>query len=178
MQKKILFDEQGVLPGTSYTKGQWKEIATHNENVVRGFFGEYRFLSNFWPAKIFLDDEEYSCVENAYQAAKYSKEKREYLKTCEPKEAILYAEAHPIIDTESWNAKKLDVMRGLIKQKFERITNPDLYQKLLSTGDRYLEETNYWEDTFWGVSVKNCNEVGKGENNLGKLLMEIRQSLM
>ena len=43
--------------------------------------------------------------------------------------------------------------------------------KLLGTGDTYLEEGNTWNDTFWGV----CN--GVGENNLGRILMEVREEL-
>lgn len=39
------------------------------------------------------------------------------------------------------------------------------------TGDAELIEGNNWGDTFWGV----CN--GRGENMLGKLLMEIRDYL-
>jgi len=46
-----------------------------------------------------------------------------------------------------------------------------LSELLLSTGDKYLEETNNWGDEFWGV----CNEVG--ENNLGKILIRVRKKL-
>jgi len=48
---------------------------------------------------------------------------------------------------------------------------PLLTRALIATGDTELIEGNDWEDTFWGV----CN--GMGENNLGKLLMKVRQSL-
>jgi hypothetical protein len=56
-------------------------------------------------------------------------------------------------------------MRELITLKF---ADKELRKKLLATGESYLEETNTWRDTFWGV----CN--GVGENWLGKLLMEER----
>jgi len=39
---------------------------------------------------------------------------------------------------------------------------------LLQTGDEELIEGNKWGDRFWGV----CK--GKGKNNLGKILMKIR----
>ena len=42
---------------------------------------------------------------------------------------------------------------------------------LMETDDHELIEGNWWNDTFWGVYK------GKGENNLGKLLMEIRQRI-
>lgn len=178
MSEKILFDEQGLTPGTQYVKGQWEKIATHNENEIKGFFGPYRFLSNFGKATVFLDGEEYATVENAYQAAKYKKESREHLRTCDPKQAIVFTRAHPMdaYSQVEWDGIKLDVMRRLLEQKFDQTLNPENHRKLLETGDRYLEETNYWGDVYWGVNVSDATSVGVGENNLGKLLMEIRDA--
>lgn len=179
MTKKILFDEQGLKPGTPFENGQWKEIATHDEHAIKGFFGDYRFLSNFWPAKVFLDGEEYSCTENAYQAAKNPEDKRDYFKICTPKEAIVFVRENPMDESflDTWEGKKLEIMRDLLIQKFDKNLNPELYQKLKETGDRYLEETNYWGDVYWGVNTNSKEEKGIGENNLGKLLMEIRSAL-
>lgn len=49
-----------------------------------------------------------------------------------------------------------------------KFSNPYLRNLLLQTGDKYLEETNWWKDDYWGV----CN--GKGLNKLGRILMKIR----
>ena len=68
-----------------------------------------------------------------------------------------------------WNEVKLSVMLEVLRHKFNQ--NPDLADKLLATGDTLLQEGNTWHDYYWGV----CN--GKGENNLGKLLMLVRQEL-
>jgi hypothetical protein len=51
----------------------------------------------------------------------------------------------------------------------KRFQNAALNTLLQETQNKYLEETNHWNDTFWGV----CN--GIGENRLGKILMEIRK---
>lgn len=62
-------------------------------------------------------------------------------------------------------------MRDLLRIKF----NDDHFgyrQKLIDTGDAYIEEDNKHHDTFWGV----CD--GEGENQLGKLIMEIRKELV
>ena len=67
------------------------------------------------------------------------------------------------------NSIKYDVMKKLGRMKFEQ--HSDLAFLLKDTGSYYLEETNDWGDTYWGV----CN--GVGENNLGKILMEIRREL-
>ena len=61
-------------------------------------------------------------------------------------------------------------MKTILKLKF--IQNPDLGTKLKDTYPLYLEETNNWRDEFWGV----CN--GRGQNMLGKLLMEVREELL
>lgn len=179
MKEKIIFDEQGLKPGTPYEKGQWEKIAIYNDKEIKGFFGEYRFLSNFWPANVSLDGEEYKFTENAYQAAKYKKELRNKLKECSPKEAIIFVRENPIgqYTLEEWNKIKLETMRKLLIQKFDKELNPENYKKLKETDNKYLEETNYWEDTYWGVSKSDDKEEGVGENNLGKLLMEIRSRL-
>lgn len=176
MIKKVLFDEQGLQPGTPYEKGQWKHIASHNDSEIKGFFGDYRFLSNFWPAKVFLDEIEYSCVENAYQAAKYPHENRGYFVTCTSKNAIKFVIENPIKESfvKEWDMVKVGVMKKLLLQKFNKSQNPELYQKLQETNTKYLEETNYWGDIFWGVHKSNVEEEGVGQNNLGKLLMDIR----
>lgn len=57
----------------------------------------------------------------------------------------------------------------VVKSKFEQ--NSDLKDKLIATGDEYLEEGNTWNDTYWGV----CR--GKGKNILGKILMRVREEL-
>ena len=75
----------------------------------------------------------------------------------------------------NWEYRKLIVMKNLVYLKFAE--NEDLKQKLLSTGNEYIEEGNWWGDTYWGVCTnKKYNHVG--ENQLGKILMEVRQMLI
>lgn len=173
MEKKNLFDEVGP-DGGKYKKGQWQEFAIQDEKEIRGFFGPYRFLSNFWPAKVYMDGVEYKSVELAYQAAKWKSEDRGYFQTCTEKESIKYnRENTPNGDKgDDWHDKKYYVMKTLLLQKFDPGLNPENAKMLLETGDRYLEEMNWWEDRYWGKD----NE-GNGDNNLGKLLMEIREEL-
>lgn len=164
---KILFDEVGLAPGTSFQKGQWRNIATHSDKAICGFFGDYRFLSNFWPAKVFLDGVEYSCSENAYQASKFDANARTFFQTCTPYEAIKYVKEH--FETSNiWEVRKLRRMKILLNQKFDPDINPLLFQMLQSTENKYLEESNYWEDKFWGVHKTSQEDPGVGENNLGK----------
>jgi predicted NAD-dependent protein-ADP-ribosyltransferase YbiA (DUF1768 family) len=39
-------------------------------NTIKGFQGEFRFLSNFYPCKVIFDRQEYLSSEAAYQAQK------------------------------------------------------------------------------------------------------------
>ena len=121
-----------------------------------------------------LDGIIYPSVERAYQAAKWEPNNREFFMNCTNTQAIFYnrkkqPNGYP---TEVWDEFKIDIMRYLLYQKFDPELNPENYQKLLETGDKYLEETNWWGDKFWGKTLK-----GEGKNYLGLLLMEIRNKL-
>ena len=135
---------------------------------IRGFRGRFRWLSNFWTSEVTLDGMNFSSVEHAYQAAKTldHDHRRTIAGLAKPGQAKRFARKLRLRD--DWNAVKLAVMENLLRQKF---VHAHLRQKLLDTGDAYLEEKNSWHDHFWGV----CN--GVGENHLGKLLMKIRGEL-
>jgi len=168
--------EVPALEDKSYEQGEWRRLPqiVHDQENIKGFFGEYRWLSNFGKATVMLDGVQYESVECAYQAAKWPTEKRDFFSHCTNRESIAFNRAnqpdgYPI---EEWDAIKADVMAGLLVQKFDPELNPQNYEKLLATGDKYIEETNWWNDTFWGKNLQ-----GEGKNTLGRLLMEIRSRL-
>lgn len=138
--------------------------------AITRFQGEYRWLSNFWPAGILYDGFFYMSTESAYQAAKARtiEERAEFI-PLSAKEAKRKGKHLDIRD--DWNQVKLKVMEDLLRLKFNPVIHPDLYTKLIETGNAELIEGNTWGDTFWGV----CK--GKGENHLGRLIMKIREEL-
>jgi ribA/ribD-fused uncharacterized protein len=137
--------------------------------MIDKFDDEFRFLSNFWPCFVELDGMWFPSVEHAYQAAKtLDKEKRRSFTDTSVSPGLAKKWGSTLSLRNDWEAIKVDVMRRLLEQKFNR---PDLREKLLATGPQELVEGNYWGDTFWGV----CR--GVGQNNLGKLLMAIRMNL-
>ena len=69
-----------------------------------------------------------------------------------------------------WDDVKYDIMASFVAYKF--LPDDDLKAQLVATGDAELIEGNYWGDTYWGV----CR--GKGENNLGKILMNLRAEIV
>lgn len=163
-----MFNETPVT-GSHYKFGDWKLYAIHDEQNVKGFFGDYRWMSNFWDAKAYYMGILYPTSENAYQAAKVKPCHREYFVTCTAQESKKNWKKFEAMDLspESWNARRHDVMSQILFSKF--LLNENLREKLVETGDKYLEETNHWKDNYWGVDIK----IG-GENQLGKLLMRLR----
>lgn len=133
------------------------------------FSGEYRFLSNFWLCPVPMEGEWYASVEHAYQAAKtLDPEARVRIKNAfGPKDAKKMGNG--IVLRGDWDLVRIQYMRHLVWQKFS--LHQHLRIKLLATENAELIEGNTWHDTFWGV----CR--GIGENNLGKILMQVREDL-
>lgn len=148
--------------------------ALHKDGLISGFFGPFRFLSNFYMIEdggVSLDDVYYPSVEHAYQAAKWPRNMRDqFLSGIGPGKAKKLGKEAPKFNQKKWDKGKLSVMAGLCRQKFQN--NVKLKAMLLMTEDAHLEERNSWKDTFWGTDID-----GNGENHLGKILMEIRHDL-
>ena len=67
-----------------------------------------------------------------------------------------------------WNEQQLDIMQSIILAKF--VQNQSLMIRLIDTGNRVIINGNNKHETYWGVDLYSW----KGENNLGKILMKIR----
>jgi len=140
----------------------------HNAKKIGGFVGEYRWLSNFFPCRVEWDGLVYRSAEAAFHAAKYPAAEREVFTKLSADEAKKLSHTKPY-DRVAWEARKLRVMHEIVWAKYSQ--NPELGKKLLATGDRDLEETNWWGDRVWGVYQ------GEGENLTGKTIMDIRARL-
>ena len=157
------------VKGDKYQFGDWKIYAAHNKKEIKGFFGEYRWLSNFELCQCSMQGFSFPSVENAYQAAKVKSEHWTSLQNCSPAESKkIWKTLAKVNETaKQWDARKYQIMAQLVFDKF--LNNIELRKKLLETGDRYLEEINHWNDQYWGVDWKKG-----GENNLGQILMQTR----
>jgi ribA/ribD-fused uncharacterized protein len=65
------------------------------------------------------------------------------------------------------------VMAEVLALKFAPGTT--LARRLRGTGTAELVEGNTWHDTHWGVCVC-ARHGGRGDNHLGRLLMELREA--
>jgi len=146
-----------------------KPAATQPAAKIDAFQGEYRFLSNFWPAEVVFEGITYPTVEHAYQSAKTLdlNERRRIAALATPAEAKRAGSALAL--RADWPQAKFVVMEDCVRFKFTH--HAELGRRLLETDDAYLEEGNTWNDRVWGVYQ------GQGENRLGKILMKVRDDL-
>lgn len=125
---------------------------------VPSFRNELAFLSNMYESNL----NGFKCAEAWYQAHKVAGTEAYTtflgLNGYEAKRLGKQVELR-----SDWDEVKLSIMEKILRTKFQG----ELLQKLLAVKGEIVERNN-WGNSYWGI----CN--GKGENNLGKLLMKIR----
>ena len=136
--------------------------------VIDSFKGKYFFLSNFYESPVIYEGITYLNNEAAFQAQKtLTNKERLAFSMLNPSQAKKLGRSVSL--RPDWEDIKIDIMYNICKAKFTQ--NETLKTKLLKTGDAMLIEGNTWGDKIWG----QVN--GVGENNLGKILMRIREEL-
>ena len=135
---------------------------------IKCFKNNYYFLSNFFPCFVEYEGLIYPSAECAYQAAKTTNQIIRKYFTIMDNSMEARKWGNQIELREDWNTIRYEIMNTILHSKFSA---PYLKELLLSTKDAYLEEGNAHGDKYWGT-VK-----GIGENNLGKLLMNLRGEL-
>lgn len=136
-------------------------------NSITSFKGEYSFLLNFYEHPIDYRGKIWPTSEHAYQAMKtLDKDEQEKVRT-QSTPGQSKRSGRQVTLRSDWEDVKVEFMHEILEVKF---SDPELLEMLMSTGDTRLIEKNTWGDVFWGV----CN--GVGENWLGRILMDIRES--
>jgi hypothetical protein len=143
--------------------------------MIDKFDGEYAFLSNFYEMDDFisLNGIKVPTVEHYFQAAKALNfnDCKQIITASTPGEAKRLGRKVKL--RKDWESVKDGVMWRALIYKF---SNPELAQKLISTGDEYLKEGNWWHDNYWGsCKCGKCQD--HGQNKLGLMLMRIRDQL-
>lgn len=145
-------------------------------------------FSNYHPCKFVYKGLTWNCSEQAYMAEKaiYFGDYPTFLKILETKEA---AEAKKLgrqvknFDADEWSAVSYDYMFDIVYEKFAQ--NKDCRDMLLRQD---LRDKGFIEgspvDAIWGVKVSwddpkiDDESNWKGENRLGKVLDEVRETLL
>ncbi|MCA1991824.1 MAG: NADAR domain-containing protein [Coleofasciculus sp. S288] len=134
----------------------------------------YGCFSNFSPHPIQIEGVDWQTVEHYYQAQKFVGTEHEGLisviravKT--PMEAAAIGRDRTRNLRHDWELVKCQVMWQGVLTKF--LTHTDIQAILLDTGDELIIEDSPI-DYYWG-----CGEDKTGQNQLGKILMDVRQEI-
>lgn len=132
---------------------------------------EYGEFSNFAPFPIKLKGKTWPTTEHYYQAQKFkgTPQEQKIRKANTPVLATQMGRNRKLKLRPDWEKVKDSVMYDAIKAKFTQ--HQELKALLLATGDATLIEHTE-NDSYWGDGGN-----GKGQNKLGRILMQVREEL-
>lgn len=147
----------------------FKTVPDNNVYVSR--YDPGHLLASYSRHAFELDGAEWPSVEHYYQAMKFEDEtiRDEIRQLAHPNDTVKLVKKYKRKIRKDWKKIKVTVMtRGFyIKCR----THKDVAGALLKTGDRKIVERSQY-DYYWG-----CGRDGRGDNNYGKVLMNIRNKL-
>jgi N-glycosidase YbiA len=132
---------------------------------------EYGEFSNFARYPIQLKGKQWPTSEHYFQAQKFAevRDQDEIRRASTPMLAAQFGRDRKRKLRRDWESVKLGVMREAVEAKFRQ--HDELRALLLSTGDAKLVEHTE-NDDFWGDGGD-----GRGRNELGRILMSVRDRL-
>ena len=188
--KAFLAVDKLIIDGKKYTFDKIEEIpkiyrSSHTiaEGNTVSFFTKNSPLSNFHACQISMNDVMYTSAEQCYahQAAIFFGDADSAETIMSQKEPYDHKKSFRKIkgfNKEIWyKDKAVDVMKTVLVAKFSQ--NKELGQLLKNTEDKVIGEANPTE-FFLGIGLSLWNKDAKdktlwtGDNNMGKLLMEVR----
>jgi len=133
--------------------------------------GSHGWLANFSSHEFNLGGKNWPSVEHYFQAMKFKKRRirARIAGAATPAKAKSIAAANRDSKRRDWPQIRNLVMYNAIRAKF--IQHPDLRRKLLKTRKRIIIE-DARDDLYWG-----CGADGSGKNQMGRLLMRLRNNL-
>lgn len=133
--------------------------------------GEYGCFSNFSPHGFELEGVWWPTSEHYFQAQKFvgTPHADAIRQVKRAKDAARMGRDRNRPLRSDWEQVKDDIMGRAVLQKFQ--THADIRAILLATEDEEIVE-NSPHDFYWG-----CGKDGTGTNQLGKILMEVRDRL-
>lgn len=135
----------------------------------------YGCFSNFAYAPMEYKGLHFDSSEAAWQAQK-CKNPEDVLQFCNLSASAAKRLGRTVSLRKDWEDVKYNIMVEVLKEKFTQ--NPNMLRVLLSTQeDTLVEDTTGWHDNIWGdCSCPRCASI-KGQNLLGKALMQVRDQL-
>jgi len=163
------------IPQAPQTPANFREFPKHPPNEIHFYNKEdsYYAFSNFSEYPVFYENEEYRTAEHLFQSLKFQDKKdAERVRRCRTaREASKVAQSMQTRIRKDWISRRVNVaaMQQVLICKFSQ--NEALADLLLSTGNAKIFQDSP-TDSFWGTGKD-----GKGQNQLGVLLMETRSTL-
>ena len=164
-----------------------KNVSTPQKDGITAFFSKNSPLSNHHPAMQKVEGIVYSSNEQYYMQQKSlcfgdTSTATRVMNEQDPKKQKGLCKKFDKLNQEAWHNKRLDIMKSGLKAKFEQ--NQYLTDFLLNTKTNNILECNRG-DPFWGIGMglnnpniwKRNSWTGKAQNQLGRLLMELRTEL-
>ncbi len=131
-------------------------------------------LDNFSSFGLVMDGEYFQTSEHAFQYLKFVDTNKEIAnkikKSFSPNDARNIAHENKKIRSSNWSEVKYQNMEKVLRLKVEQ--NPIVKEALINTKDYIIAENCIDEDTDWGLDNNN-----RGDNNLGKIWMKIRDDI-
>ena len=144
------------------------------------FQSHHAYMSNMYPCKIVFNEIEYKSSEHLYHAEMARHHNRQDLVTAIIRAKDGYAAkrfARDINIAEEWEVVKLDIMRKIIKLKFDQ--NHDIRDKLINTTG-FLYEAMKGDSFSCGMMLAQAKDIAQdtitGANHLGIILAEYRDN--
>ena len=142
------------------------------DTAVYYFSVPYEPLNNWSAHQVKLWGQTFMTLEHGFHYKKFDDTAPEVakliLKSPSPWAAMKIERQHKSKRRSDWQDVKFSIMEELFRAKATQ--NDDVRERLLATGSKIIYENSPW-DEFWGYAG------GKGQNNMGKILMKIRQEL-
>jgi ribA/ribD-fused uncharacterized protein len=160
-----------------------ENLATHSNNSAVWFWRRASVFSNHHESPFIENGKHYNCAEQ------YLMEKKADTFGDREAAAKIMATKNPVVQKQTkvngyssvlWQQVATDIMKQALRLKFSQ--NQDLKQKLLATGKKHIGEASPHDNIYGcGLSMNDPN-IGdftkwKGQNKLGKQLMEVRSLL-
>lgn len=150
-----------------------QNLTYETDTAIYFFSGPFDPLNNWSAHAVEIWGERFPTIEHAYHWRKFSETApevaTEILAAPSPWATMQIDRRHKAKRRTDWHDVKVAIMTEIVQAKVAQ--NQDVREMLLATGTKQIIE-NSPVDAFWG-----CGENGDGRNQMGKILMSIRDKL-
>jgi ribA/ribD-fused uncharacterized protein len=149
-----------------------QKLTYETDGTIYFFLGAFDPLGNFSSHAIELWSHVFPTVEHAFQWKKFEKSNPEWAqKILSARSAWLARKLgqEGLSVRPDWRGIRTKTMTEIIETKVSQ--HEDVREMLLKTGNKKIIENSPIDD-YWG-----CGADGKGQNNMGKILMRVRKQI-